>query len=127
MNINKTIAAIKREKCRSAWSKGVQTYALMLLEELKDNYSGREICNRVLLTKALLNGASSWEQYSYGGCALIYDGDIAKTLCTPSELKRCKNGERMPNSREGWLDVQARALGQAYWRIIRAAGLPRGL
>lgn len=118
MNINKTIANVKREKTRSAWSRGVKIYALSLLEDLKDNYSGRDIVNYNLLEKALLNGASSRQQYSDGGCALIYDYDIAKTLCSPSEFKRCREGERMPNSRENWLDVQARALVQAY-RMIR--------
>lgn len=39
--------------------------------------------------------------------------DIAELLCSPSELKRKKYGERRPNSREEWLDVQARALAQA--------------
>ena len=119
MNINKTIASVKREKCRSAWSRGVKVYALLLLEDLKENYSGRDICNRNLLKSALLNGAMDWEQFSYGGCALIYDYDIAKTLCSPSEFKRCQEGERMPNSREKWLDVQARALYQAYRMICR--------
>lgn len=119
MNINKTIAAVKREKVRSAWNKGVKTYALSLLEDLKHNYSGLDIVNRNILKKALLNGVNDWQQYSDGGCALIYDYDIAKTLCSPSEFKRCREGERMPNSRENWLDVQARALCQAYRMICR--------
>lgn len=118
MNINKVIANVKREKVRSAWSKGVKVYALLLLEDLKENYSGRDIVNYNILQKALLNGAADWQQYSNGGLALIYDYDIAKTLCSPSEFKRCREGERMPNSRENWLDVQSRALYQAY-RMIR--------
>ena len=69
----------------------------------------------------LLNGASDWSQYSWGGCSLIYDGDIAERLCTPSELKKTRNGERRPNSREDWLDVQARALYQASNSITRHA------
>ena len=85
--------------------------------------SGRDIVNYTLLEKALLNGASSWQQYSDGGCALIYDADIAKILCTPTELKRTRNGELMPNSRENWLDVQASALFQAYRMIRRNSGL----
>ena len=104
MNINKVISAVKREKCRSAWSKGVKFYALYLLEDLKENYKGREIVNRNILKSAILNGASDWQKYSDGGCALIYDYDIAKTLCSPSEFKRCREGERMPNSRENWLE-----------------------
>ena len=37
---------------------------------------------------ALLNGAERWQEYSDGGCSLIYDGDIAARVCTPSEYKR---------------------------------------
>lgn len=47
-----------------------------------------------------MNGASTWSEYSWGGSALIYNGDIAKRLCNPSELKRTHNGERRPNSQE---------------------------
>ena len=68
----------------------------------------------------MLNGAQDWEQYSWGGSALIYDGDIAERLCCPSELKKTRNGERRPNSREEWLDVQARALYQASSRVVNA-------
>lgn len=123
MNIAKTIANVKREKVRSAWNRGVKTYALSLLEDLKENYHGRDITNYKLLEEALLNGASCWQQYSDGGCALIYDYDIAKTLCTATELKKTHDGELPPNSRENWLDVQARALFQAYRMIRRNSGL----
>ena len=84
---------------RSTWSKGVKDYALELLDNLAelapDNLADPEAVRR-----ALLNGADTWERYSYGGCSLIYDCDIAERLCTPSELKRCKGGDRNPNSRE---------------------------
>ena len=102
---------------RSAWSKGVHTYAVELIEELENI---EEVCNLNLLKKALLNGASDWAEYSWGGCSLIYNEDIAERLCTPSELKRTRNGERRPNAREQWLDVQARALYQACNRIAKA-------
>ena len=99
------IESIKR---RSAWERGVKEYALEMIESAE-----------VPLTKenakaVLLNGADSWAHYSEGGCALIYDADIAERLCSPSELKRVRGGDRQPNSRETWLDVQARALFQAY-------------
>lgn len=76
-------------------------------------------------SRALLNGASDWSAYSWGGCSLIYNGDIAARLCAarlccPSELKKTREGERRPNSREEWLDVQARALSQAA-RVVRMA------
>ena len=118
----KTIAeirtAIAAEKNRSAWNKGVALYALDLLSDLADN---AVMYGTIAEKKALLNGASDWTQYSYGGCSLIYDGDIAERLCSPSELERCKHGDRNPNSREMWFDVQARALFQAANRIARLA------
>ena len=95
---------------RSAWSRGVRAYALEFVESLNDS---ADLSNETLLNKELLNGASDWQQYSEGRCALIYDADIAGRLCSPSELKRNKGGERNPNGRETWLDCQARALFQA--------------
>jgi hypothetical protein len=73
------------------------------------------------LKKELLNGAANWGEYSYGGCALIYDGDIAERLCAPSEYRKTREGQRAPNARETWLDVQARALGQAATLISTVA------
>ena len=116
-------ADLEARKDRSAWNKGVTMYALELLEEYRDRaaYEGREAADRAEFWSWLRNGADSWESYSYGGCALIYNGDIAERLCCPSELKKTRNGERRPNSREGWLDVQARALYQAARRLSRIA------
>lgn len=100
-------------------------YALELLEELKEGVNGGYISADNLNTpadfsRALLNGASDWSGYSWGGGSLIYNGDIAARLCCPSELKKTREGERRPNSREEWLDVQARALSQAA-RVVRMA------
>lgn len=116
---------VKKETRLSAWSKGVEGYALDLVDELKESISGGWNDMDVfksddLLNRALLNGAENWDQYSWGGCALIYDTDIAKALCSPSELARCNGGAWRPNSREEWLDVQARALKQAARRIRTA-------
>lgn len=122
MNISTTIRNVRKSSARSAWKRGVKCYAEMLLEDLRDNYNGREICNANLLKEALLNGAADWAQYSNGGCAFIYDSQIAETLCNATELKRTKCGELPPNSRETWLDVQARALYQAYRLIRNCAG-----
>ena len=109
---------IETTKTRSAWDRGVNTYALELLEEYKNNY-GADAC--APCEKDLLNGAADWKQYSWGGCSLIYNGDIAQRLCSPSELKKTRNGEKRPNSREEWLDTQARALFQADQRIRNIA------
>lgn len=97
---------------RSAWDKGVLSYALELLEDYEPQTVTKE---------GLLNGAADWSAYSYGGCSSIYDADIAEQLCTPSELKKKRGGELLPNARETWLDVQARALGQACRMIMRVA------
>ena len=111
---------------RSAWSRGVHAYAVELVESID---SSADLANEVLLQKALLNGASSWAQYSEGGCALVYDADIAERLCSPSELKRNKWGMLPPNGRETWLAVQARALWQAHrlvekeWRKLERGAL----
>lgn len=114
---------LEARKDRSAWSKGVTMYALELLEEYRERaaYEGREAADRAEFKAWLLNGADSWESYSYGGSSLIYNGDIAERLCCPSEYKRTREGERRPNSREEWLDVQARALYQAACRLSRIA------
>lgn len=97
---------------RSAWSRGVKAYALDLIDGLE----GRDVTRQ-----NLLNGADGWNAYSYGGCAFIYDADIAEALCNPTELKRTRNGDRQPNGNESWLDVQARALHQACSLVLRLA------
>ena len=104
------IEIIKNCPAKSAWQKGVKAYALELLEELEGDYTAAKI----------LNGAENWKAYSCGGCSLIYDADIAERLCSPSELKRTKGGERQPSSSETWLDAQARALSQAARMIAKA-------
>ena len=102
---------------KSAWKKGVYTYARELAEEAAEHtWSKRP----KTIEEALLNGASSWAEYSYGGCSLIYDADIAERLCSPSELRRSLDGKRNPNRREGWLDVQARALTHAASILIES-------
>lgn len=107
---------------RSAWGRGIAVYTAEIMETLKSSmeYSGKEPENYSDLKSMMLNGASDWSAYSWGGSSLIYDTDIAKTLCSPSELKKTDGGNRRPNSREEWLDVQARALTQAAKRIYQA-------
>ena len=113
---------LETRKDRSAWDKGVTTYALEMLEDVAESidYNGKEPKTRAELKALALNGAENWNQYSWGGSSLIYDCDIAERLCTPSELKKTRGGERRPNSREEWLDVQTRALQQAWSRLLGA-------
>lgn len=119
--IAKIAVELETRKDRSAWDKGVTMYARDLLDEIQEraDYEHKEPETTAELKEYALNGAENWNQYSWGGSALIYNGDIADRLCSPSELKKTRNGERRPNSREDWLDTQARALSRAYNRIRR--------
>lgn len=112
---------IEARKERSAWGRGVQAYTVDLVDNLQERaeYEGRAPAQEEV-REWLLNGARTWSEYSWGGSALIYNGDIAERLCSPSELKKTRDGDRRPNSREEWLDVQARALHQAANRVIKA-------
>lgn len=114
---------------RSAWARGVRAYAAELCDSLRgaaayaaETGAASPLADRETVRAALLNGARDWSEYSRGGCALIYDGDIAARVCTPSELRRTHGGQRDPNPRETWLDVQARALYQAGAVVLAAYG-----
>ena len=107
IDIRKAIESLPAE--RSAWRRGVRQYAIDLLDSFPDY---RDITSENCRV-TLLNGASSWQEWAYGGCGLVYDGDIAERLCTPSELRKKRGGELEPSLRESWLDVEARAVGQA--------------
>lgn len=107
---------MKNRFARSAWDKGVYDYAFDILEPLGDELEN-------VNADTLMNGANTWTTYSYGGCALICDDDIAKRMCTPSEYKKYLNAS--PNSKlrdsDYWLgDVQTRALFQAMSKIRSA-------
>ena len=126
MTANTIREAIANRKTRSAWERGVVAYTDEIIDTIS-NYDDRteidedSICNSRMFERAALNGASDWSEYSAGGCSMIYDGDIAARLCAPYELKLTRNGERRPNRRETWLDVQARALFQAarlVWQTV---------
>ena len=114
-------AELEARKDRSAWDSGVNAYALELAEELRERaeHEGRNPEPGKECREWMLNGAADWQQYSWNGSSLIYNGDIAARLCCPSELKKTRDGERRPNSREEWLDTQARALTQACNRVAR--------
>lgn len=110
---------------RSAWDRGVNEYAGELIDSLAEALDGGyfgpdDLASPKLVTRALLNGAQDWVQYSWSGCSLVYDQDIATRLCTPSELQRTRCGDRKPNAGEDWLDTQARALRQAARRVCVA-------
>ena len=118
---------IESTKTRSAWGRGVKAYAEDLVNDLFDGIDGgwinpEDLCNGRMIEKALLNGAGSWSDYSWGSCSYIYNYQIAGRLCNPSELKKTRHGDRRPNKSEEWLDTQARALFQAA-QIVKSAVL----
>lgn len=132
---------IKNQKpARSRWDRAVMEDAEeMILEAIDNLRDNPEEAPRDLtaLTAELLNVSTrtlrDWggddghggikDLYqcahgsSWGGSHLCYDSDIARHYCTPSELKRTRDGARRPNAREEWLDVQARAIYQALSKI----------
>lgn len=112
----KIIERLEHTKVRSAWNKGVLSYALCMMRNYEE---WLEFDSTLPITEqTFLNGATTWAEASYGGCYLIYDEDIARMLCNNTELKRTRNGALRPNKREEWLDVQARALYQS-WLLIK--------
>lgn len=122
-NIQAVTNEVNNTKTRSAWSRGVRAYALEMLESFEEwrkwsEENGESVPE--LDEVAVLNGASDWRAWAYGGCGLCYNYAIAERLCTTSELKLTRGGERMPNARESWPDVEARAAAQA-WRMITEA------
>jgi hypothetical protein len=110
------VETIAATPAHSAWGRGVRAYALEMVESAEG-----ELSSVTDFKKELLNGAANWREYSYGGCALIHDSEIAELLCSPSEYRRTRDGQRAPNPSETWLDVQARALGQAAMLIATVA------
>lgn len=125
MTISAVSAKVSAVRNRSAWARGVAVYAAELLETLSEAVEGgyfdaADLSDVAAVSAAILNGAPDWTEYSWGGCSLIYDREIAERLCTPSELRKTRNGERRPNGREEWLDAQARALYQASERVLSA-------
>jgi hypothetical protein len=116
-------AAIDREPAKSAWARGVKDYAQGMLDDLTEWRGLKDLNDEVepITERELLNGAENWKGFSWGGCSFIYDADIARKLCSPSELKKTNDGERKPNAGEEWLDVQARALFQAAQMLLRLA------
>ena len=116
MKFEKVRERLKSRNDKSARDRGVTLYALEMLDDIEERTNDIELNSDNLLSIAL-NGASDWREYSYGACSLIYDEDIAKRLCTPSELKRKDNGRLPPRRGEMWLDAQAVALKQAFRRL----------
>lgn len=67
------------ERKRGQWNKATAYYADFLLDSYIETCKWCADQNEAIPALSLeivLNGASCWHQYSYGGCALVYDGDM---------------------------------------------------
>lgn len=109
MKTTKIIEAVKAKNARSYWGKGVQAYAIEMLEFVADWNPDLTLEN---CKKILLNGADDWYHYSVSGTFLVCDVDIAERLCSPSELKRITRKDG--TVRGNWLSVQGEALRHGY-------------
>lgn len=109
------------ERKRGQWNKATAYYADFLLDsyiEICKWYADQNEAIPALSLDTVLNGASGWHQYSYGGCALVYNGDIAKVVFTPAQFAKWEQGRKV--TAEPLLDIQARALA-AGWRVLKSA------
>lgn len=113
---------IKNDSYRSQWERAVRDYALEMIDQCdkKDITSYKQIPNHC--NAANMKDYAIARALSEGGCFEIYNGDIAKRLCTPSQLKRHtrKDGTVRDLPHESWIDVQTRAVYQAILLIKRA-------
>lgn len=122
-NIQAVTNEVMNNNTRSAWNRGVQAYALEMLESFEElrkwNEENGESVPELDECTAL-NGAQDWSAWAYGGCGLVYDAYIAERLCTPSELRKLDGGAKVPAGAATWCDIEARAARQAWQMIAKA-------
>ena len=106
MKYNEIMEKLDGVNTRSAWEKGVLSYAYDLIENVLEGVMCEYFIpfeveiTEYIVAKYCYNGKRNAIKYSYTEGALIYDRDFVCGLCAQ-------------NNSENWLDVQARALSQA--------------
>lgn len=113
---------------RSYWRRGVASLIRDYGEEVLQEHDGEIISARDFF-KLWNCGNDSLRDAVYSGSFDIYNYDITKRLCTPSELKKSNEGMRSPNKRESWLDVEIKAMYQAMYKsfaIMKAVSEYKG-
>ena len=110
----------EQKHARGAYQKAIYQYAFELCENIADNYITtaeelEHLENITNLKERALNGASDWEQYSWGGCSLCYNYDILSRLFCKSIVKKYKNADTVRGRH--LLDYQAAALSKAFCKI----------
>ena len=102
---------------RSYWSRGVASLIRDYGEDVLGEHDGEIISARDFY-KLWNCGADSLRDAVYGGSFDIWNYDIAKRLCTPSDLKKSNEGMRRPNKRQDWIDVELIAVQQAMYKSL---------
>ena len=113
---------------RSCWSRGVASLIRDYGEDVLGEHDGEIISARGFY-KLWHRGNDSLRDAVYAGSFDIWNYDIAKRLCTPSELKKSNEGVRNPNKRENWFDVETRAIYEAMYKsfaIMKAVSEYKG-
>lgn len=100
---------------RSCWNHGVASLIRDYAKEVLQEHDGEIISARDFY-KLWNCGNEALKDAVYGGYFDIWNYDIAKRLCTPSELKKSNEGMRRPNKCEEWIDVEVRAVYQAMYK-----------
>ena len=113
---------------RTYWSRGVASLIRDYGEEVLQEHDGEIVSARDFF-KLWNCGNDSLRDAVYAGSFDIWNYDIAKRLCTPSELKKSNEGMRNPNRCENWIDVEIRAMYQAMYKsfaIMKAVSEYKG-
>lgn len=101
----------------SYWSRGVASLIRDYGEDALGEHDGEIISARDFY-KLWNCGSDSLREAVYGGCFDIWNYDIAKRLCTPSDLKKSNEGMRRPNKYQDWIDVELIAVKQAMYKSL---------
>lgn len=122
-------ASVENSRCRSYWERGVQKYALELLDKyaaFPRKFPFEQPATWEEFEKLLLRGAKNWSDYSWSGRALCKESEVKRRLLTPTEKKEKNYGGRLHLSKgETYLDVQARALEHAAGLIEKHCSLTK--
>ena len=124
MKIDDIIVLIENEICNTQEEKNINYYAISHLEDISnyldyekldpeiENVSKIEWSNGSLI-KTILNGAKDFEQWSNGGCGLISNYDLAKTLLNPEKFKKWESEDKYID----FLKMQAKFARKGYEKI----------
>lgn len=122
MNIKELKNELEQQQkhARGTYQKAIYQYAFELIDNIADDYTttADELAHLESITnlkERALNGASDWNQYSWGGCSLCYNYDILSRLFCPSIAKKYENADSVGGRH--LLDYQANALAKAFAKI----------